>query len=219
MQMIRLTLMLLFCAGIANAQASDGSAVQRVVKGQSLESQEAPRATLEFEKGFKYLGGQSFSLYGVAEAEQHLFVKPGSDGSVDRFYWVQFEHYLPSNTHTYNYKPERTTQVGDFQFIYDTAAFNDYSAVNGNPESDGARAVAMLAKNGLSFPKRLARIRMFYLPNPDRRSELMIIYGEALAADAKVVMSDDGSLLDEQSPEVAKMIRMHAADGVKITKR
>jgi hypothetical protein len=219
MQTIRLALMVLFCAGMANAQASDAPAVQRVVKGQSLESQEAPRATFEFEKGFKYLGGQRFFLYGVADAEQHLFVKLASSGAVDRFYWVQFEHYLPSNTHTYDYKPVRTTQFGDFRFVYDTSAFNDYSAVNRNPESDGGKALAMLAKNGLSLPKRLARIRMFYLPNPDRRSELMIIYGEALASDAKVELSDDGTALDEQLPEVAKMIRTHAIDGVKITKR
>lgn len=212
-------LAVLFCVGIAVAQSSDSLPVQRTVTGERLESGEAPKATLEFAKEFKYLGGQRFPLYGVAEAEQHFFVKLAQDGSAAQIYWVQFEHYLPSNTHTYEYKPERTTALGDFQFIYDTEAFNDYSVTTQNPQSDAGKARAFLAKNRLDFPKHMARIRMFNLPNPDRRSELMIIYAEAFPGDLKLDISEDGTPLDEQSPEVAKMIRDHALAGLKISKR
>ena len=64
------------------------------------------------------------SLYGVAEAEQHFFVQSAANGLVERFYWIQFEHYLPTNTHRYDYPSTRTTDIGGLSFIYDTAVFS-----------------------------------------------------------------------------------------------
>src|SRR5262245_42490362 len=76
----------------------------RSVKGQVLISPETPAVKIEFDKGFKYAGGHDFILYDVAHAEQHFFVDADKEGRVKRMYWVQFEGYLPSNTHTYRYK-------------------------------------------------------------------------------------------------------------------
>jgi hypothetical protein len=91
--------------------------VQRNVHGQTIVSEELPAAELTFSNDFRYIGGQSVNLYGNAEAEQHLFVAAGRGDAVQRFYWLPFEHFLPSNNRTYDYEPTRTTDIGGLTFI------------------------------------------------------------------------------------------------------
>lgn len=200
--------------------AKTAASLQRRVQGQTIISNELPAAELTFGKDLRYVGGQVVNLYGNADAEQHLFVKTGSSGAVERLYWVQFEHFLPSNTYTYDYKPDRTVDIGDLQFIYDVKSFSDYAALQtSDPASDGAAIIKLLAQHQLAFPKKTARVRMFHLPTADRRTELMIIYGEALPEDSKIPASDDGVHLDDASPESAKVILGHAREGLTIRKR
>lgn len=204
---------------IAFAQhATDSLPLQRHIKRQTITSLDAPAAGLTFAKGFKYLGGQRFTLYGVAEAEQHFFVKTAEDGSIQKFYWVQFERYLSNNTHTYNYTQDRTVQLGGLSFSYDTSAYSDYAGMNRNPASDGAAASALLIKNGLTFPKNMARLRMFHLPTADHRSELMIIYGESLPGDFSMPAGTDRVSLDDTSPETKQLLE-NVQKGLKIRKR
>ena len=59
---------------------------------------------------------------------------------------------------------------------------------------------------------------MFHLPTADRRTELMIIYGEALPKDSKIPASADGVRLDDVSPESAKALLDHARAGLTIRK-
>jgi hypothetical protein len=47
---------------------------------------------------------------------------------------------------------------------------------------------------------------MFHLPTPDRRSELMIIYGQALPEGSSVSVPNDGADLSKQSPAEAQKI-------------
>jgi hypothetical protein len=35
-------------------------------------------------------------LYGIADCELHAFVEADQEQNVQRFYWVQFEAYLPT---------------------------------------------------------------------------------------------------------------------------
>lgn len=191
--------------------------MERKVEGQSIISEEFPAAELTFSNDFHYLGGQLVNLYGNAEAEQHLFVVAGSSGPVQRFYWVQFEHLLPSNQMTYDYKPDRTTDIGGLSFIYDVKSFSNYAAVeNDDPRSDGFAMSKLLAQHGLTFPKKTARVRMFHLPAADRRTELMIIYGESLPDSANIPASDEGVHLDDASPEAVKVVLDHARGGLTI---
>ena len=44
----------------------------------------------------------------------------GRDNTVESFYWIQFEHFLPSNDRTYNYASKNTTQIGDLHFASTT---------------------------------------------------------------------------------------------------
>lgn len=122
----------------------------------------------------------------------------------------------------YDYKPERTVNIGDFPFIYDVKSFMDYAYMqNEDPRSDGAAVSRLLAEHHLAFPKKAARVRMSYLPAPDHRTELMIIYGEALPEDSKVPLKasrNEGVLLDEVAPQVAKDLVEHALQGLVLRK-
>jgi hypothetical protein len=193
---------------------------QRKVDGQTIVSKELPAAELTFGKDFRYVGGQVVNLYGIADAEQHLFVKAPNSGAIERFYWVQFEHFLPSNAKTYHYKPDRTTERGGLQFIYDVEAFSDYAGLeNADPATDGFAIHKPLAEHNLALPKRAARVRMIHLPTADRRNELMIIYGESLPEDSKVPVAADGLALDDASPASAKTVLDHAWEELTIQKR
>jgi hypothetical protein len=191
----------------------------RPVQDQTLVSNELPRADLTFSKEFHYVGGQRVNLYGNAEAEQHIFVV-NHDRVVERFYWVQFEHFLPTNKHTYDYRPDRTTDIGGLRFIYDVKSWPDYAANQmEDPDSDGAAMARLLDEHNLVFPKKTVRVRMFYLPTFDRRTELMIIYGEALPDGSAVPLSEGGVELDKESPDSARLFLEHARRDIGILKK
>lgn len=193
--------------------AQDSTDLLRKVQGQTILSPEVPKAELTFAKEFHYVGGQRVNLYNMADAEQHLFVK-AKGGTIDAFYWVQFEHRLPADKHTYNYKG-RTTEIGGLNFIYDVKSWSEYASdMLEDPESDGAAISRLAEKEHLAFPKRAARVRMFHLPTPDRRTELMIIYGEALPENSSTPVKKDGVDLDSEAPPAAKAILDDAKQGM-----
>jgi hypothetical protein len=163
-------------------KAADAASRQaRSVKDQVLTSPEMPAVRIEFDKGFKYAGSHSFILYDVAHAEQHFFVDADKDGRIKRMYWVQFEGYLPSNTHAYRYKVNKTTNVGGLEFIADAYARNVKSNP-GRPDSDGARARAFLESKGYRMASDdVLSQRLVHLIGEAKRDELMIIYMEDLS--------------------------------------
>ncbi len=154
----------------------------RTVKGRVLTSTEMPAVRLEFDKAFKYAGGHDFILYDVARAEQHFFVDADKQGRIKRLYWVQFEGYLPSNSHKYQYKVNKSVNIGGFDFIADAYARN-IKANPGRADSDGSRARAFLESKGFRWPSdEILSQRLVYLVDEAKRNELMIIYAEDLAA-------------------------------------
>jgi hypothetical protein len=221
-RIVTLLLSFLLSSSLALAQNQDSGEtrpVQRQIKGQSIFSAELPAAELTFKTDYKYLGGQIVNLYGNAEAEQHLFVRTSKSGPVESFYWIQFEHFLPTNKYTYDYPADRTADFGALRFIYDVKSFSDYDLMQAeDPASDGAAIRKLLAQHNLAFPKKAARVRMFHLPTADRRTELMIIYGEALGRSSKVPVSKDGVALDAAAPDAAKILLEHAQEDLRIQK-
>jgi hypothetical protein len=192
---------------------------ERQVDGQVLTSKSLPAARITLDSHYRYVGGQRFDLYGVAEAEQHMFVEKSAQGSVQRFYWLQFEHYLPSNQHTYQYPPAGTLEINGLPFIADAKIYADYSHLNSNPASDGAFMQRMLEQHGLKFPKAAIRLRMFYSPDDTHRSEVMIIYGEALKPEELPRGSEAGVSAEEQAPELARRVAEHAKAGIRIERQ
>jgi hypothetical protein len=179
----------------------------RQVRGNTIISPELPKAELTFGKDFQYVGARQVNLYGRAEAELHLFAKIGKGFVIEAFYWVQFEHRLPSDQHTYNYPADHTTNIGGLNFVYDAKSWPDFaSELTADPASDGAAVSGLLAESKLKFPSRVARVRMFHLPTPDRRTELMIIYGEALPENSSVPVRKEGVDLMKDDPAFAKKL-------------
>lgn len=219
MQRFSWTLIALICSSLAFSQNPDSPGLKRQVNDQTLLSPEVPRAEFNLAKEFHYVGGQMVNLYGNAEAEQHVFVIT-KDRVVERFYWFQFEHFLPSNKHTYDYKPDQTTDIGALRFIYDVKTWPDYAANQAeDPDSDGAAIARLLDEHNLVFPKKTVRVRMFHLPTMDRRTELMIIYGEALPDDSAVPVREGGVPLDKEAPDSAHLFLEHARRDLGIVKR
>ncbi|MGC2656369.1 MAG: hypothetical protein WA324_00220 [Bryobacteraceae bacterium] len=201
-------------------QPSAAASELRRVQGQTIFSKELPKADLTFSKNFQYAGSQDVTLYGNAEAEQYLFVHASKRGDVDRFYWVQFEHFLASNSRTYDYSSDRKTSIGPIEFMYDVKTWSNYASMQAeDPRSDGGAIVRLLTRHGLRFPENTVRVRMFHFPSAERRSELMIIYGEALARRSDVPVGPDGVSLDQKSPELALRFLEHAQRDMTITNK
>ncbi|MEO8026854.1 MAG: hypothetical protein ABI823_10285 [Bryobacteraceae bacterium] len=199
------------------ASAVAQPAPERTVEGNRLISKSLPAATIEVAKGFRYLGVRVFPLYGVAIAEMHVFAEPDSAGNVKRFLWFQFEHYTPDNSNTYGYVAERTTTLGPLSFLYDTTLFTDYIARPARPNSDSAEFKGLMEKSGMTGPAATARIRLVHLPGSDRRSELMIIYGEAVGADQLPAGMPNGIQADKNHPEWGARLIKGLLEAVKLT--
>jgi hypothetical protein len=204
------------------AYGADGTSANavRYVRGRRIFSEQSPMVELSVRKGYRFIGTQKVNLYGLAEAEQYVFARQGRDHTVESFYWIQFEHFLPSNDRTYNYSSKNTSQIGDLHFVYNVGSWPDYAAeMAGNPASDGAAIERLLEKQHLSFPHRAAHVRMFHLPSADHRSELMIIYGEALPQNSAIPVRQKGLDLGTESPASAHLLLEHARQGLVIHTR
>jgi hypothetical protein len=191
----------------------------RPVRGQILISTQLPSVSLEFAKPFKYVGGHSFVLYEVANAEQHFFVDADKDGRIKRMYWVQFEGYLPSNTHVYDYQATNVVNIGGLDFIADASARN-IKANPGRPDSDGNRARAFLTSKGYRLGSdEVMMQRLVHLADKEKRNELMIIYLEDLST-KKLTAADlgaGGKAADEWK-DISRGLLERATKNLKLTR-
>jgi hypothetical protein len=195
------------------------SPAARSVKDQVLTSTEAPTVKLKFDKNFKYVDSQSFILYDVARAEQHFFVDANEKGQIARMYWIQFEGYLPTNTHTYRYKATKTVKIGGLEFIADAWARNIKDSP-GRPDSDGSRAREFLEKKGFRLASDdVLSQRLVHLVDEKKRDELMIIYMEDLSAMKRTAkdLAKDGRAAGEWD-EIAKALLDRAVKGMEISR-
>jgi hypothetical protein len=190
--------------------------VERKVEGQTLISPELPAASFNFADGLSYLGGQRFALYVHTDAEQHFFVDADQQGQIRRLYWVQFEHKLPGNFGRYIYTTTRTAQIGGLSFLYDTKIYTDYVGLKAAPGSDVEKARVLLAAHGLHLPRTAMRARMFHPPTEDGRSELMLIYVEALSPDDMPKDAANEMAADDKYPALSQALIQHAQQSLNI---
>jgi hypothetical protein len=154
------------------------ASAQRTVEGNRIISKAFPAAVLEIADGMTYAGTQSFDLYNVANAEQHFFVERDGD-RVKRMLWIQFEGYKPDNANSYNYK-DPILQYSGVNWHWRVGPFHIPEA-EARPESDGARARALIKAKGWQFGPDVAMERLVWIVDLPARNELMIIYMEDLA--------------------------------------
>jgi hypothetical protein len=152
---------------------------------------------MTFDPAFRYVGAQRFELYGIADAEQHIFVDADAERRVRRMFWVQFEGFLPSTKETYNYRTPRKERFGPLEFMVDVRPFGTPD----NPESDGERVLRLLEGQGLQWPKDALRARLIHLPGTDRRNELMVIYVEASGDTTEAQIVENAKTLMKISTE------------------
>src|SRR5215469_6176042 len=208
----------LFLAAII-LSAQDTSAA-RHIKGRAIFSEESPKAQLSIRRGLRFSGTQQVTLHGNAEAEQYVFARSGRNNIVEQFYLIQFEHFLPTNHLSYDYASMRTTQIGHFQFNYDVKSIPNLGALLMEDQgSDGEAMEQLLAKQHLVLPHYTAWVRMFNLPSADHRTELMIVYGEALPQNTAVPARNGVVQLDAESPSSAHMFLEHAREGLIVQTR
>ena len=201
------------------ASAQTNPPITRTVSGQVLTSKDTPAVRLEFDKAFKYIGAQSFVLYGVANAEQHFFVDADKDGRMKRFFWVQFEGYLPTNTNSYNYKSPKIVNAGGFDFFADVYP-RSLKGDLGRPDSDGNRARAFLSAKGLKMiGTEFISQRLVHMVDQAKRNELMIIYIEDLS-ESGLTAADliEGGSARARWPEISQGLLDRALKNMKVSK-
>ena len=183
----------------------------RHLKDRTIVSEKFPKVQLTIGRGFLFVGKQQVNLHGNAEAEQYVFARPDRENIAKQFFLIQFEHFLPTNNFTYDYASMPTTQIGNLPVNYDVKSLHDLGALMLEDKgSDGAAMVELLAKRHISLPHNTAMVRMFHVPSADRRTELMIIYGEALPQNFAVPVEKRGDSLDKESSSSAQMFLQHA---------
>lgn len=150
----------------------------RSVKGLTLTSEGMPRVKIKVDKAFEYAGSQKFILYDTAQVEQFFFVVPGEGGRVKRLVMVQFEGYLPNNTHTYDYGAEKSVRLGRVDFMTDFSVGSPELVRTHRPGSDVDRAVRHLEAKGFRPEGDFMSQRFVRLVDEARRNEIIILYVE-----------------------------------------
>jgi hypothetical protein len=155
-------------------------APERKVAGSTITSERDPQVKIQLPSAAHYVGASRWDLYDVADCELHAWVEANPQKRVQRLYWVQFEGYLPSKpdlTHTYD-SPRHAT-IGGLDFYVDTWVRSKDAEVR--PGSDREHIEALVRDKGYSEPSGMMYVRLVHLLDPQKRKELMIIYGEDLA--------------------------------------
>ena len=145
-----------------------------------------PEIKVSVPRSARYAGGDRFALYGIADCDLHVFVDADADRNVRRYYWVQFEQYLPS-------KPDGVYTYGDNQkmnlwggttWVVTGFGRTDQQTRAG---SDTEHVRSIIARAGYKLPPTIMQVRMVRVLDDKKgtghgRHELMLIYAEDLAS-------------------------------------
>jgi hypothetical protein len=160
--------------------ATQNEAPERRVEGNTITSERDPKLRIRLPESVRYLGADRWVLYGIADCELHSFVRVDGQKNVQELYWVQFEQYIPTKPelhHTYD-SPRHTT-IGGSDFYVDTWPRSIGEKTESG--SDREHIDALIRANGYKIPANMMYVRLVHLLDPEKRKELMIIYGEDLA--------------------------------------
>lgn len=167
---------LLFAALPSQAQET------RRASGHKLVSDSLPRLTLELDRAFKYVGRFDFKIRDVAAGERFVFVDADKDKKIKRLFIVQFEGFLPSNTHTYNYNFDKALVMAGHKFRQNTYAYSNEASEKENPQNEGALTARFLKEKGYILEDELMMSRFVNVPDAERRREMILYYLENASA-------------------------------------
>ena len=171
---------------IASAEAVEPPAA--TVRGHSVTH---PRShiTVRVPARATYVGSDRFDLYGVADAEIHLFAEAGSDRRLTKLYWIQWETYWPSKPElTHDYTGDQRQRHWGTTVWVNTGISSPSEPARVGSDTEHVRAI--LKSAGYTPPQALANVRMVQLLDDPKgtghgRDELMFIYAEDLASSGK----------------------------------
>jgi hypothetical protein len=166
---------LLFSAAVAGQAVSP----ERMVRGTRVVSQSDPRITITLPRSARYLGADRWNLYDIADAELHVFVEADRDKRIRTLYWIQFEGYLPSNSHIYNYTRDEPVKFAGRDF-WQKARFGPANEKT-RAGSDLEHVRALVQRAGYILPAEMMNVRLVQVLDEAKRKELMFIYAEDLA--------------------------------------
>ena len=173
------------------ASASEALVPTRTVTGATVTSTADPPLRIDIAPRFTYVGAQRFLLRGAVDAEQHLFVEADGAKTIQRMYWIQFEQFIPERAGFYDYDSDAPLTVNGLPLRLSTRRLIEPPAA----DSDRKQAYTLLERAGYTVPTPGTRVRLIYLPTPDRRQEVMIIYFEAADTSAALTQEESQALL------------------------
>ncbi len=179
-------MLMLVGLGVAPAAAQVPVTLEARIEANRVIRPGEPALTISVPANAAYVGGERFTLYGVADCEIHVFVEADAAKRIQRFYWVQFESYLPSRPdarYDYGESDRRMDLWGAAAWV---RPFLANTTREGRPGSDSEHVRAILTRAGYVAPPQLLAVRLVrLLDDPGGtgygRRELMLIYAEDLA--------------------------------------
>jgi hypothetical protein len=173
----------ILAAALACSVSCLASEPARKVSGHTLYSSRDPHVQIRLPDDGRYVGTDRFMLakpdLGDFDAcELFAFANADKNGSLRKYYWVQFEHYLPQHPELhYTYDSPRHVTIGGLDFYVDTEVSDGDRKPK--PGSDGEHFYNLLATHGYKRAPMMF-VRLVHLPDAAKRKELMIIVGEDL---------------------------------------
>jgi hypothetical protein len=168
--------------------------------GNILFSPDRPRIRIQVDDAFEYVGGIVVPLAGIALAEIHYFVEADAGNCLLRRFHVQFEHFLPENDHTYNYRLPDTIRLGAHEWMHNPGGYPVQLVFDTRPDSDMAAGYTFLKQHGIVLPEEVFYRRFVRVLGDDRRAEIIMVYSEnAALTSATVEQYGEGGLLRQQA--------------------
>lgn len=170
---------------------------ERIVTEDGVLSERDPAIRVSLPGGTVHAGAKRWPLYNVADAELHAFVEADETGLVRRYYWVQFESYLPSRPNDYYRYAEFNPVTMDLSGYKVHVSPIMFAGPDFDPPDDTDHAAfrKLLSQNGFRLPPWTMSVRFVHLPTADLRQEVMVIYGEDLNSAGEALaaaMREDG---------------------------
>ncbi len=177
MQKIFLSLWILFFCGLLSANPLGP---ERKVESNTVFSERDPKIKIEVPKTARYIGADRWNLYEIADCEIHVFVEADEEKNIKKYYWIQFESYLPSKPeYSYNYRGGNDMLIAGLDFNVRARFGSTSDPIKSG--SDLERVVNLISASGYKLPADIMNVRFIHLLDNTKRKELMIIYGEDLS--------------------------------------
>lgn len=175
------SLLAIWALGSVALVASEESRELRSVVDRVLISLENPRLAIRPAAEFEFVGRHPFRIRDVAAGERFVFVD-AADKRVERLLLVQFEAFLPGIDNYFRYDLSKSPIVASYPFRSNGFAFDLTESRRRDPRNESSLTAVFLEERGYALPDQWMMWRSLTVPDPERRSEIIIFYVEDVAS-------------------------------------